>query len=227
MRKMKFVFVLAVLATCALAQAAYKTPAVENFSFENPADGKHNAWDLEANAKPAPGNMSSVSDVPGWFSDWTALDSGVEGPDAWPGTTDGHWAGFMMNGPDPSTWQILGYKVQAGDQFALAVDSRDNWSAITPAQLQMSLFYVAIGGARTVLATQIVPLTTTWTTFKLDLPDASLGLGRLLGIELLNVSDAGTSTGNSWIGIDNVRFVPEPATLVLLGLGGLLLRRKR
>lgn len=40
-----------------------------------------------------------------------------------------------------------------------------------------------------------------------------------IGIELANI----TPSGKSWIGIDNVRFIPEPATVILLAVGGLAL----
>ncbi|MFZ0034241.1 MAG: PEP-CTERM sorting domain-containing protein [Sedimentisphaerales bacterium] len=239
MRKMKFVFVLAVLATCALAQAAYVTSTdqggivpIVNQGFENPANGKHNAWDIEDNRQ-----GSFLTDVPGWSSDVTAHDSGVEMGGVG-GQTGGDYRGFLMGGysewstdpvdwVEPSTWNITGYKIKAGDSFMLAIDATNNWTANwypqTP-DMQMSLFYVAPGGARVTLATQTVTLPWDWgyQTYYLDVPDASAGLGRLLGIEIKNVTAI-----DSWINVDQVRLVPEPATLILLGLGGLLLRRKR
>lgn len=222
----KILFLILVVGLVSPAGADYVIVDVPNYSFELPADGKHNAWDIESNAK---GDFTT--DVPNWFSDYTAADSGVEGPDAWPGTTEGHWAGFMMNAPDPSVWQILGYKVKDGDQFCLAVDAQDNWTdnASLPTTLQMTLFYIEDGGPRVPIKSEPAILVgmgaDTWATYLLNVPDASAAVGRLLGIELQNVS---TGESSSWMGIDNVRFIPEPATVALLSLGVLsLLRRRR
>jgi hypothetical protein len=228
MRKMKFVFVLAVLATFALvAQAAYVTPPVTNGGFEQPGDGKHNAWDIEQNNK---GNF--LTDVPGWKSDITAKDSGVELANG--DNTEGLYRGFLMGGRnewsdpadwvEPSTWNITGYKIKADDQFALSLDAQNNWTNGTGPLMQVSLFYVAVGGARVTPDgwTWTIDLTNDWTTYVFDLSDASAGVGRLLGIELYN-----PYVKSSWLNVDDVKFIPEPATLILLGLGGLLLRRKR
>jgi len=233
---------VAVLLMSANALAAYVIVPVENGSFEQPATGKIWGWDAE----------NGQADVPGWHSDIAAFDSGVESD--WPGCTDGDWSGFLLGGmspwgstyPEPSVWQILQVRrIEAGDQFKLAVDARDNWSEVTPAQLQMNLFYVAPGGARTVIASKIVPLdgsqgvqavnlkdaaNTSWRTYYLDTGelDVTPPVGYLLGIELANVAqDSRVPPGNTWIGIDNVRFVPEPATMLLLGLGSVLSMRRR
>lgn len=39
--------------------------------------------------------------------------------------------------------------------------------------------------------------------------------------------DALSDNNLSYVGIDDISLIPEPATLLLLGLGGLALRRKR
>jgi hypothetical protein len=172
---------------------------VENSSFEQPAS-KQQCWDGGTNAK------GTFVDVPGWNSDTMANDSGIEGPDAWPGHTNGVMAGYLM-GTDPSVWNVTAYKIAAGNEFTLSVDSRDNWSAASamPAKLQMTLFYKA-GDVRTTLATATVELTTTWTTFTLPFRADDVPACEFLpiGIELKNASNA-TSDNNSWIGIDNVR----------------------
>lgn len=58
-------------------------------------------------------------------------------------------------------------------------------------------------------------------TITLDMSTA--GSGELF---LRFINYAGQA-GEPWTAIDNVSIVPEPATLALLGLGGLLVRRKR
>lgn len=58
-------------------------------------------------------------------------------------------------------------------------------------------------------------------TITLDLTSA--GDGELF----LRFENYAGTTGTPWVAIDNVSIVPEPATLALLGLGGLLAGRKR
>ncbi len=185
---------------------------VENFSFELPGTGKQKCWDGEnLNSETGDDPNDYFTDVPGWSNDSAAADSGVEGPDAWPGNTEGVWAGYMM-GTDPSTYNLLNYDIKAGDNYVLSVDARDNWTsdAALPAQLQMTLYYEA-DGVRVPVATQTVELITEWATFVLpfsanDVPES---IGSMLGIEINNASNA-TADNNSWIGMDNVRVSVSP-----------------
>ncbi len=173
--------------------------ALTNASFEEPA-AKQQTWDGGTNAK------GTFVDVPGWSSDTMAQDSGIEGPNAWPGTTDGVMSGYLM-GTDPAVWNVTAHAIDANDIFVLYVDARDNWTAdaAKPTALQITLFGDA-SGVRIPLVTSFAPLATTWMTFEMPLraKDFPTSAGLNIGVELKNASNA-TETDNSWIGIDNIR----------------------
>ncbi len=190
-------FVVAVVLCLAFSAQAY---VVENFSFEDPGDGKHSNWE----------------DVPGWSSDFAAADSGVEEGF---GATDGTYTGFIMSG-DPSVHQLTDTIIEAGEEYTLIIDAKDNWAATT---LGMMLYYDLVG-LRIPLAVEFNAVTGDMQEFSISIAadDVPSSIGKQIGIEMINVSP-----GASWIAVDNVRLVPEPATLLLLGLGGLVARRRR
>lgn len=184
---------------------------VENFSFELPGTGKIKGW-----------NGENGPNIPGWASDTAAVDSGVESD--WPGHTDGVWSGFLMHG-DPSVWQLTGYTIQPTDSFTLEVDGRDNWSAAGAASLSLTLYYDD-AGTRVSAANALRVLNTTWAgqTLTFDAALMPAAWGKHIGIEILNAT-----SGDSWLGLDNVRLsvVPEPSSIALLGVGLLALRLRR
>jgi len=180
---------------------------IVNRSFVEPNDGIHNAFDIEISrqqVEPFLGNMTT--DVPGWSTDVSPRDSGID-PDVG-GTLMGGYSEWddESSWVEPSIWQILGYKIQAGDQFKLAVDSSDLWTQhpeVFFPTLKMSLFYVARGGARRELVSQRVVVNNALKTYVLDLPHVNnLAVGHLLGIELQNVTNK-----NSWISVNNVSLI--------------------
>jgi hypothetical protein len=193
---------------------------IVNRDFEEPNDGKHTAFDIEqSRKKDAPFNGDLTTDVPGWSTDISTKDSGVEqaGDHGWSCVMMGTLSEWddVSTWVEPPVWQILGYKIKAGDQFCLSVESNDSWTAnwfsppLVPT-LKMSLFFVDIGGARKVLASRTVemPIGATWATYTLnvadpmDPADPNDGVGRLLGIEFQNLAQK-----DSWIHVDNVSLI--------------------
>jgi len=164
---------------------------VENFSFELPGTEKIKGWNGEGVAG------TPAVDIPGWSTDGPCADSGVEtGYTA----TDGEWTAFLMSG-DPSVWQLTGHTITEADVLELKVDARITWAATT---LRMSLYYDD-NGARVPVATDEVILTDEMQEYTLSFSagDVPESVGRQLGIEFANAS-----TGDTWIGLDNVRLVP-------------------
>jgi hypothetical protein len=154
--------------------------AVENFSFELPGTDKQTGFD----------------DVSGWSTDMPCANSGIETGYT---PTDGDWTAYLMSG-DSAVCQLTDHTISNGDVLELKVDARITWAATA---MQMTLYYDD-NGARVPAATDEVILTDDMQEYTLSLSAADVpdSVGKKVGIELSNAS-----TGETWIGIDNIRLV--------------------
>ncbi|NQT25313.1 T9SS type A sorting domain-containing protein [candidate division KSB1 bacterium] len=152
---------------------------IENPSFELPGDAKHTNFD----------------DVPGWSTDSTCTDSGVEESDS---ATDGAWAGFMMSG-DPSVWQLTDHVIAAGEFIELHVDVWVTWIA---EGVTIGLYYDN-AGERVELNSTEIAVTSDMTGYSVGFyaDDTPAAIGNTVGIELQN----STASASTWVGMDNVR----------------------
>jgi len=159
--------------------AAGPTPVpIENSSFEMPGTEK----------------QAGFENVPGWSTDGTPADSGVETGYT---PTDGDWTAYIMSG-DPSVWQLTDHTITEGSVFEMKVDARITWAATT---LHMTIYYDD-NGTRVPAATSEVTLTDEMQQYSLSFStnDVPESVGHKIGIEFTNIS-----TGDTWIGLDNVR----------------------
>ena len=216
MKKLVISLVVISFVCAGAAQAQLGPVAVENYSFELPGTDKLSNW----------------TDVPGWSSDTVASDSGVEENAA---ATDGDWIGYLRTSyTDPSVWQLTGHEIVAGEVFELKIDATNTWNGSSqPADIKLTLYYDNGDGVRNVGNSMPFTLPTVsnvyqWDEYTIQF-DAGLipaSAGSMIGIEIENNMPLGDSC---WLGMDNVRLdvVPEPATMMLLGLGSLALLKRR
>lgn len=172
---------IAALLLTATASLAATPVTVENYSFEDPNAGKISGWD-------------GTPDIPGWSSDTTAADSGVETGYT---PTHGTYTAFLMGG-DPSVYNLTDHTIAAGYTYELIVDARETYQGY---DLKMDLYYDD-AGSRVVAATKTAAgLTNTMQqctlTFAAD--DVPAAIGHKIGIQFSNAS------GSGWLGLDNVR----------------------
>jgi len=154
---------------------------IVNPSFELPGTEKQKGFD----------------NVPGWSTDGPCADSGVETGYT---PTDGDWTAYLMSG-DPSIWQLTDHVVTKWDVLELKVDARITWAATT---LKMSLYYDD-NGIRVPAASKDVTLSDTMQQYSLSFSAGDMpgSIGHKIGVEFANVS-----TGDTWVGLDNVRLAP-------------------
>jgi hypothetical protein len=151
---------------------------IENFSFELPGTDKQKGFD----------------NVPGWSTDGPCADSGVETGYT---PTEGDWTAYLMSG-DPSVWQLTDRTIAEGDVLQLKVDARITWAATS---MQMSIYYDD-NGARVPVVTGDITLADEMQEYALSFSSGDVveSVGKQVGIEFSN-----SSSGDTWIGLDNVR----------------------
>ena len=239
--------VVALLAS-ANSQAGYVKVPVPNYSFELPGTVKQQCWD---------GEKPGSTDVFGWNSDVVAINSGVEiGPGSTDGNWIAYLMGSEQGNGDPSIWNLLPHVIKSGEEFVLTVDARNNHNAaalkISFYYQDDNGRRITIA-AKTVELTET--FSTYFLRFAAD--NAPESIGHELGIELDNPSDGWLGIDNVQIPHNNVpnsvgrsirmKFdnptmfgaggitttssptvvIPEPSTIVILCLGGLILLIKR
>jgi len=168
---------------------------VPNYSFEQPDSGKIGGFN-------GPGSgtklQTSTADVPGWATDDTVYDSGIESNQ---GPQDGVYTAYLM-GSDTAIWNTTNYTIQTGDVLSLRSMGRVTWASTV---LHSELYYVDGTGNRVTLAFSEDALNADYTwaeyTVGVDISTVPSAVGKKLGVLFKNASPV----GNSWIGLDLVR----------------------
>jgi hypothetical protein len=174
---------------------------ITNYSFEIPDSGKIKGWN-------GPGSENdstwtgNKTDIPGWSSDTSVYDSGIEAKGSG-NPQEGQYSGYLM-GSDTSVWNTTNYTILAGDVIKLRVMGNNSWQASI---LHAELYYVdsTKPNNRVTLAFSDNTLNTDYSSAEYSVSFAadtiSACIGKKLGVLLDNVSPI----GQSWLDIDFVR----------------------
>ncbi len=135
---------------------------------------------------------------------------------------------YVNDGHASGPYQDLGYTIVVGETYAFSMDVQSNGKASGAAISLMFNYHdgadprVLITGESHDISGQVVH--GAWETYSVSFT-ADAGedyIGKNLGIEFNNASSSA-----SWHHFDNAQVIPEPATMMLLGLGSLALLKRR
>jgi hypothetical protein len=191
--------VLSILTCRVLATPVF----VENYSFEDPGEGKICGWDEVDGAYYVDSGLPA--EVPGWESDGAVSDSGVE---TGYGPVDGDYTSYVMYG-DPPVYQLTDHVIQAGQIFTMTIMAR-----ITAASsdMQMELYYYdEDSDSRVPVATEIITLIDRMEEYTLSFEAGEVpeSIGKKIGMQF-------TNTASGWVGFDAVQLDVELSSIALV-----------
>ena len=214
------VFLTVVAAMFVLSATAGAAILVQNPGFEDPVLAEDD-W--------------TWLNVPGWaqvgpdsIGVWNVTDADFD-PVIAPEGENVAYTEYAPDGSANGLSQILTETLAADTDYTLTVEVGNSWA------YYWSGYSVQLLAGGTVIAEDnntLWPGYMTWATSTVEYTydaAASALVGQPLEIRLLNLGLDMDAAEPSVVGVefDNVVLVPEPATLALLGLGALILKRKR
>ena len=173
---------------------------------------------VQATSIPITNPSAATGDMTGWTS------TGADAQDVIDSDGDG-WSFWIW---DSTMSQSLANTFEIGNEYTLTVDVIDRPGS--DSYWDFGLYYDDAGTLVPVVTTAGGPqnngsfLEVSTTAMTVAAADAWVGENIVV---VLSTANAPSGAPVSWV--DNVRLdvVPEPATMALLGLGGLMLRRRR
>ena len=214
---MKKVLVLLVVAALATMSQAEVITSFVNLDF-----------DEGGVTTPGPFKGFDAPDAPeieGWtnYPAGPLNDAGVEAADVgwWLTGYGNENAGFMSSGD--AAYNMSSYTIQAEDVYYISFDAM-HWQWLGAGEWTATLFYDDPANVIGSFVQGDLPDNGTWQSYSDEIGIAATpeSVGGTLGI-LMTSSGAAISQFDEL----SVNVVPEPATMALLGLGALILRRKK
>jgi hypothetical protein len=225
-----------------LGVSATAAPLLSNGGFEKDAAGIQQTTKQFYHTEP----MGSVLGWDNLNPTPVSNNVGVEHHStAYPLAGGGNWRMYCFDGTvgwggEDGAIQTSSHVISTGEQYTLTFDSYNLYGA----KNAVVQWYVDDGVNKTVIDIDrsALPHTPWWTStpgaddwqnFVVTSPvmtaaEAGKQIGVILGAESIPGWEwASTTYASAWAVFDRVVLIPEPMTIALLGLGGLLLRRRK
>ncbi len=184
--------------------AASHASLIQNPSFEQPG------VDTSAGSD---GFDDATNDVPFWEDGSAGQNNTITGTkDVGTDAHSGDFVGALYWSGAPSVVQTTSHIISVGEEFTMTFWHQGGFRPGDAA------IYYLDGDTRIDLATQAVSGASAWTEVQFTAIATAASVGKPVGVLL-----RGTAANQVWYDDVSLTVVPEPASLALMGLGGLVL----